>query len=611
MLFYFSLFIFSNIILTKQACVQGQNLCSKCNPITKLCVKCEKDIYSPDANGGCEYSKKCVFGNNHCLECLNDGKTCKECDVGYFPDEYGGCSITDNCEVSYKGECLKCKDNYVLIGRNNYYSSINDFIKLCKPMNSDDLQHCNSINYEKGVCLGCEDGYYYSSSDKKCTKIQNCASSSFGVCKRCNYGYYLNNKQQKCMPQSDLFINCKISNDGQKCDECNDDYYFDKEGKCVYSNYCAEGETYKCDKCIDNYYLTSYGGICTTEENCYSGRKDIGICTQCNDNYCIDFKDGKCKSNQEDNDLKDCKVADGKCQECKYGKYLGQDKKCCNTPNCAKSENGICNQCINNYYLGLDKKCSSVEHCIYSDNYLNCIECEGNYYYNKRNGTCLIGEGKFVNCKYGYSDQYCEKCKNDFYINKRDNLCYSNKEPGNYYKCEVSNGEVCTQCIEEYYLSRIDKRCTKAQFCDVIENENRCLLCSDTYCLDAKSGFCEDNDIINDVEKLFYFRCNKTNSEATACEFCLEGYELKDGLCFDDQHCVERNDDGTCKKCQKLWDEYYEQCLSTVFGCIEGYYDENCLECNDLSDVGECTGCMKGYEFDMYHNCVEIEEESN
>ena len=41
--------------------------------------------------------------------------------------------------------------------------------------------------------------------------------------------------------------------------------------------------------------------------------------------------------------------------------------------------------------------------------------------------------------------------------------------------------------------------------------------------------------------------------------------KLKDGLCFDDQHCVERNDDGTCKKCQKLWDEYYEQCLSFLY----------------------------------------------
>ena len=87
MIFYFLLFVFSNIFLTKQDCVQGTNLCSKCNPITKLCIKCEKDIYSPDEYGGCENAKKCVFGNNHCLQCSENGKTCEECDIGYFPDE--------------------------------------------------------------------------------------------------------------------------------------------------------------------------------------------------------------------------------------------------------------------------------------------------------------------------------------------------------------------------------------------------------------------------------------------------------------------------------------------------------------------------------------------
>ena len=34
----------------------------------------------------------------------------------------------------------------------------------------------------------------------------------------------------------------------------------------------------------------------------YDGRKDLGICTECDTNYCIDFKDGKCKSNQDNED---------------------------------------------------------------------------------------------------------------------------------------------------------------------------------------------------------------------------------------------------------------------------------------------------------------------
>ena len=292
MIIYFISIIISTIMLVQSECIEGRNNCEKCDPFTKLCVKCKKDIYSPDDNGGCEYSKTCNLGRNYCLECLEDGKICKTCDIGYFPDESGGCSYTDNCLVSYRGECIECKDNYVLIGMSGYYESFNAYLKICKPLDSDHLLNCRSISYDRGICLGCEEGYYLT-SEKKCTKIKNCAKSSFGVCKRCINGYYFDKKQQNCLPAQSAFINCKISNDGSKCDECNDDYYFDQEGKCVNSNYCSVGRSHQCDKCIDGYYLTTYENVCSTEENCYSGRKDIGVCIECNNNYCIDFQDGK------------------------------------------------------------------------------------------------------------------------------------------------------------------------------------------------------------------------------------------------------------------------------------------------------------------------------
>ena len=273
-----------------------------------------------------------------------------------------------------------------------------------------------------------------------------------------------------------------------------------------------------------------------------------------------------------------------------------------------KAENGICIQCINQYHLGLDKKCTNVEHCIYSDDYYNCVECEMKYYYNIKDRACKNAEGKFENCMHSsYDGKYCDKCKKGFYINRNDDSCYSNKEPGDFYNCEISNGEICTKCIDGFYLGYSDHKCTKAQNCDIVENENRCLICDETYCVDGKTGLCEDNDIINDIEKIFYFRCNRTDSESTKCETCIEGYELKNGLCFDDQHCIERNENGSCKRCKKFEDEYYEQCLNDIFGCIEAYYDENCLECNDLSEVGYCTGCMEGFELNRYNDCVEID----
>ena len=453
--------------------------------------KWEKEIYAHDKEGDCENSKKCFLGANYCIECLEIENLCKQCDEGYFPDENGGCSITDNCEISYKGECLKCKENYILIGANFAYMVINKN-KLCKHKSSDDLQNCKTINLEKGKCNVFKDGYYLGESDKKCTKVEFCLKSSNGVCQKCNNSQYLDKKQNKCILEKDNFIKCKISNDGTKCDECKDDYYLDDEGNCAFSNFCSKGDIYKCDKCKDGYYLIQYGGVCTTEENCYSGRKDIGVCIYCKEDFYIDLKDGECKSNKENNDLQYCRIADGKCIECTYYFFLSQgDKKCCKSSNCLKSENGNCTQCINDYFLTLDKKCTNDEHCIYTDVYFNCIECENNFYYDKDDLKCKTAEGNFENCKCGYeSSKTCERCKDNFYLNKKDNLCYSNQENNDFYKCAKSdnNGEYCIKCIDDYNRGSIDYKCTKEEFCAITENDERCLICQETYCLDSKNG---------------------------------------------------------------------------------------------------------------------------
>ena len=45
----FSLFIIvfiNKIIFSQTLCSVGENNCSKCNPLTKLCVKCDKDVYT-------------------------------------------------------------------------------------------------------------------------------------------------------------------------------------------------------------------------------------------------------------------------------------------------------------------------------------------------------------------------------------------------------------------------------------------------------------------------------------------------------------------------------------------------------------------------------------
>ena len=604
--FYITLF---NIITSEPSCKPEVDFCSRCNPVTKLCVKCVSNIYKPDENGGCTYARECTFGENYCIECNDEGNLCKKCENDYYPDENGGCSYSEYCKISDKGICLECLNDYILIGIDDYF--ING-VRICKWANSEDLQNCIRVNTANGSCIFCKEGFYLNSGDRKCTQTENCYQSSFGVCQKCREKYYLDKTEKKCKKQTGNFMNCLESIDGIICSKCENYFYLDEDGICNSINHCSKTDNYgKCKKCIEGYYLTNYGNSCTKEINCFSGDKDFSICYSCQGEYYLDLKDRKCKPNTEDNDLKYCEEVDvnGICKKCVYDYKLGLDNKCCKSQYCAESQNQICKKCIDDYHLGLDNLCNNVEHCIYS-NYLTsqCTECEDNFYYDKNNRTCKIAEGNFTNCKSSYFEEYCQECKNDFYLNQTDKLCYSNKEKGDFYKCSLStpSGERCMRCIDNYYLGSIDNKCTTIEGCQISENEYKCKQCEDDYyCLDEKTGKCEENDIIYSEDKKLYFRCNRTNEEGTACKNCLSDFTLnKNGLCIDTEHCEEEKD-GICQKCKD--DDMYYYCLNKEFGCIEMYDGEGCLECNDLVNLDTCTKCIDGYELDHNGRCIDLE----
>ena len=149
------LLIFFQEIYLVPICQQRKNNCSKCNYLNNLCVKCDNEVYIPDENGGCQGAKKCFMGKNYCSECSEVGNICQKCEVGYFPDENGGCSYTDNCQISYKGKCLKCKEEFILTGINKD----NNYL-ICKSLNSEDFKNCDNIDINKGKCSKCKEGYY-------------------------------------------------------------------------------------------------------------------------------------------------------------------------------------------------------------------------------------------------------------------------------------------------------------------------------------------------------------------------------------------------------------------------------------------------------------------
>ena len=603
---FFFLISFLSIIsfISSLTCEENVNHCLKCNPVTNLCYKCDLDIYTPDSNGGCKNSNHCQIGKNYCKECAESGDICKTCEIGYFPDENGGCSYTDNCLISYKGECLECSDNFILIGD---IEGENGF-KFCKFNSSIDFLNCKDINITSGLCNECEEGYYLTQGDSRCTKYQNCFQSIYGVCIECNLRFYLNKKEGKCKRKEYPFILCKETIDGEHCEKCDDDSFMAEDGKCVDSNFCSVSYNTKlsCKECITNYYLTKNKRACSDEEKCVNANKETGLCEQCEEgNYLT--KNRKCESNQEDNIFKHCKIANEDfCTECEWGYFLSDDNQCTPSPNCTEASNGICILCNENYFLGKDNICTTVNHCAKADYYKNCIECEENYYFDLSDKTCKVADGIFSNClESKATGEKCLKCRNNFYISLVDDLCYSNEEKGPFYKCAMSiDGKQCYQCIEGFYTGLKDSKCTQGYVCLYSNEDHICQECRYDYCLNKANGKCFINyDINNNLDEIFYFKCLKSNDEGTKCAECGENYKVgENGLCINLDYCETQEND-TCQKCKEKDDEDNFLCANKYFGCIETYI-ENCLRCDEESY--NCSECREGYILDHNYNCVKL-----
>ena len=599
----FVVLLFINQSFFTQSCVPNENFCLQCQPLGDICVKCQNNLLTPDDNGECIGVKKCSIGENYCTSCNEQNTLCQQCEKGYYPDENGACSYTDNCAISYNGECLKCKEDFLLVG---------DSVKVCKYLNLDNLKNCKNINKLNGFCEECEENYYLSKEDHQCIETENCGFSVYGVCQKCISGFYLNKKNDKCEPKesnSDLEF-CKITLDGNVCSECDDGYYFSHDLKCVSSKFCIQsGNNGKCLECNSQFYMSTIGNTCTSTKNCYLANHESASCEWCVDNFYYDKNTKRCKSNTENDDFKYCGIANEKCIQCDKYHYLGKDNKCSDTIHCTLAENGKCVACEENYYLGLDNKCSNIEKCIYS-NSLGCQECEDGYYFNKNTQTCTLAEDIFENCKYSNEDGYlCSWCKKNYYLNATDLLCYDNSQDGLFYKCAFShsNGTVCQSCEDGYYLGRDDLKCNTVEGCLSSITVDVCKECDYYYCLNQKSGQCIDNYYIENEEMKKLYYCKKTNSEGTSCEECEEGLTLsEDGYCVNLESCEEKDEDGNCTKCVDENPGYYPYfCLNKIFGCVNTFV-ENCLLCEDEFNLDKCSKCKDGYQIDENGDCQSI-----
>ncbi len=610
LLFLSIIFISLNLFLSAPSCEEGKKFCSSCNVITNICKKCQfEEILTPDENGGCKGLKKCEAGINYCEECDEDKALCKECNPGYFPDENGACALSQNCQISRLGLCLLCDENFIVIRNGN---------NLCKSLGSDDFKNCKEIDESTGFCKECEEGFFLDEEDKKCSDSESCLNSVYSQCIECIRGYYLDHHdKKKCKWQYNkeitkkniTFAHCKETEDGENCSKCDKNFFFDSEGKCCSTHFCVRSENFECQECQEGYIMAKYGGGCVKTEHCLWGGLEEGLCISCEEKFYLDENDGQCKNNQEDDDLKFCRYFTDKCVECDMNYKLGTDFKCSNTDNCAESEFGICKKCQENFHLDKNNKCTSIEHCIVANNYNSCEECEDGFYFNKKKEICSDEEEKLKNCKITNADieedNICLECKENFYLLVPENKCLSNnnkenddKEPNLFYKCAISSddGSKCFICENNYYLDKIDKRCSKIANCGISENENKCKQCADYFCLNLKTGTCESNFYVEKEEGKMLYKCEVTNEEGTACDKCVEGFKVgKNGFCQDQNNCLEEKD-GVCIKCKNDENNYY--CPNKDFNCVESYWAGNCTRCDNVTNFDTCTECEDGYQLE-------------
>ena len=169
-----------------------------------------------------------------------------------------------------------------------------------------------------------------------------------------------------------------------------------------------------------------------------------------------------------------------------------------------------------------------------------------------------------------------------------------------------SNGKLCQVCIKDYFIGRLDSKCSKVEGCFRSENENKCLECGDFYCLD-KNGKCINNYYVISEDKKYYYRCKNLNEKGNECMTCEEELKVnKEGVCFDDIHCEEKDDKGICKKCKKdNPNGYYSYCLNKDFGCIDSFH-KNCIRCDDILNLDVCNECEEGFKIDKDGRCIKI-----
>ena len=395
-------------------------------------------------------------------------------------------SCAENCKVCYKGICIKCIDNYILIEDSNictnniqndnfYIDAKNNLLRKCHESclscSDGPIYSINSLNIENTNCDICIENYYKIINTNNCIHKDN---APIGYYLDIDKGLFLN-CYEKCLTCSNYKLNLTSLN-CLSCDE--NSIFYEYSHNCLdcvlrekYVNYFQ----YDCiDSIPDGYYLLNEDD--KTIDLCYftckhcneKGNSENHKCTECSDAYPYNFNNGQ-------NCLDDCS---------KESLFLDEiDKKC--------YEN--CKDNVNDRKYNYKNKCISLanqpkNYQLDNYNFLSLCEVQAKYEFN--------------------------------------NECYDNCPEGTILDESLPNKKICT-CNNLYYLKGEKKVCISSNVCPeeypyLRIGSSECTNCPVKY-KDKCYDFCPKDTCITQI-----------NSNFETCVDQMELTEILGGICFDD-----------------------------------------------------------------------------
>ena len=461
--------------------------------------------------------QNCEKGKNFCILCELATDLCKQCESEIFiPDENGGCKGAKKCT-----------------------------------MNQNYCQECSSSSY---FCEDC-DKNYFPDDNGGCSLTENCDVSENGICKICikNYALIYSGKE---------YMEC-ISMDTENLLNC--------EGYDIYGH---------CTICKEGFYLNLKDGKCSNTENCLESTK--GICDICTFSYYLDKSNQTnylCKSNLEKNALYHCQISENgeNCDVCALPYFLTEDKKCVKTKYCNRGITGTdqCDRCSNNYFLSEDENsCTVTQNCKngYGDNG-KCKLCLDGFYNDLNDGKCYSNkeDDKYKYCQSALDN--CQTCINGYFLGE-DKKCSNSKN------CSESDLGICKKCQENYYLGKLDNKCTTVENCIKSNFNYDCEECDDNY-------FANNNNCIrDDIRGETFKNCKIVYYKQDKCSQCKSNYYLneEDYLCYSNQkdtnfYKCSKVSNGVCTECENLYFLGNDNKCSLIAGCAKSEDENTCIEC--------------------------------